>query len=137
MFSSIRKSRILVAPLICPNGWQNSSTNVLSNSPLIRTFLYQGKVDVVMGCLGLGAPLQRSFKCLKKGGTAFVTEEINEKVLKSLQKLADQNNVKIVEKPTGSIVGTVDDLRNLLNLVAEKQVQNIYIFIFKFWRKVA
>ena len=130
MFSSIRKSRILVAPLICPNGWQNSSTNVLSNSPLIRTFLYQGKVDVVMGCLGLGAPLQRSFKCLKKGGTAFVTEEINEKVLKSLQKLADQNNVKIVEKPTGSIVGTVDDLRNLLNLVAEKQVQNTNIHFY-------
>ena len=105
---------------------KKTSTSVLSNSPLIRTFLYQGKVDVVMGCLGLGAPLQRSFKCLKKGGTAFVTEEINEKVLKSLQKLADQNNVKIVEKPTGSIVGTVDDLKNLLNLVAEKQVQNTF-----------
>jgi len=87
----------------------------------------QGKVDVVMGCLGLGAPLQRSFKCLKKGGTAFVTEEINEKVLKSLQKLADQNNVKIVEKPTGSIVGTVDDLKNLLNLVAEKQIQPAFL----------
>ena len=108
-----------------------------NNSPMINLFLYQGKVDVVMGCLGLGAPLQRSFKCLKKGGTAFVTEEINEKVLKSLQKLADQNNVKIVEKPTGSIVGTVDDLKNLLNLVAEKQVQNMYILISKYWRKVA
>ena len=96
---------------------------------MIKLFLYQGKVDVVMGCLGLGAPLQRSFKCLKKGGTAFVTEEINEKVLKSLQKLADQNNVKIVEKPTGSIVGTVDDLKNLLNLVAEKQVQNTFRFL--------
>ena len=50
----------------------------------------KGDVDIVLGCLGLGAPLQRSFKCLKKGGTAFVTEEINEKVLKSLQKMAEQ-----------------------------------------------
>ena len=100
--------------------------SAVNNSPIIDLFLCQGKVDVVMGCLGLGAPLQRSFKCLKKGGTAFVTEEINEKVLKSLQKLADQNSVKIVEKPTGSIVGTVDDLKNLLNLVAEKQVQNTF-----------
>ena len=55
----------------------------------------QGKVDVVVGCLGLGAPLQRSFKCLRKGGTVFVTEDINDKVLKSLQKLADQQNVNI------------------------------------------
>ena len=99
------------------------------NSPIIDLFFCQGKVDVVMGCLGLGAPLQRSFKCLKKGGTAFVTEEINEKVLKSLQKLADQNNVKIVEKPTGSVVGTVDDLKNLLNLVAEKQVMATFRFL--------
>ena len=81
----------------------------------------QGKVDVVIGCLGLGAPLQRSFKCLNKGGVAFVTDDINEKVLKSLQKLADQQNVNIVEKPPKSM-GTIDDLKNLLTLVAEKQV---------------
>ena len=81
----------------------------------------QGKVDVVVGCLGLGAPLQRSFKCLRKGGTVFVTEDINDKVLKSLQKLADQQNVNIVEKPPKSM-GTKDDLKNLLTLVAEKQV---------------
>ena len=81
----------------------------------------QGKVDVVIGCLGLGAPLQRSFKCLKKGGTVFVTEDINDKVLKSLQKLADQQNVNIVEKPP-KLMGTKDDLKNLLTLVAEKQV---------------
>ena len=87
----------------------------------------QGKVDVVIGCLGLGAPLQRSFKCLNKGGVAFVTDDINEKVLKSLQKLAEQHGVRIVEKPSTSI-GTVDDLKNLLNLVAEKEVQHLCIF---------
>jgi len=86
----------------------------------------QGKVDVVIGCLGLGAPLQRSFKCLNKGGVAFVTDDINEKVLKSLQKLADQHGVRIVEKPSTSI-GTVDDLKNLLNLVAEKEIQPAFL----------
>jgi len=86
----------------------------------------QGKVDVVVGCLGLGAPLQRSFKCLKKGGTVFVTEDINDKVLKSLQKLADQQNVNIVEKPPKSM-GTKDDLKNLLTLVAEKQIQPAFL----------
>ena len=89
----------------------------------------QGKVDVVIGCLGLGAPLQRSFKCLNKGGVAFVTDDINEKVLKSLQKLAEQHGVRIVEKPSTSI-GTVDDLKNLLNLVAEKEVRHIYVSTF-------
>ena len=94
----------------------------------------QGKVDVVVGCLGLGAPLQRSFKCLKKGGTVFVTEDINDKVLKSLQKLADQQNVNIVEKPPKSM-GTKDDLKNLLTLVAEKQVptSNMHITYIFTW----
>ena len=90
----------------------------------------QGKVDVVIGCLGLGAPLQRSFKCLNKGGVAFVTDDINEKVLKSLQKLAEQHGVRIVEKPSTSI-GTVDDLKNLLNLVAEKEVEHILTMYHK------
>lgn len=82
----------------------------------------------MVGCLGLGAPIQRSFKCLKKGGIAFVTEEINEKVLKSLVKLAEQQNrqLKIVDKSSA----TIEDLKNLLNLVAEQQV-GLYLAVFK------
>ena len=78
----------------------------------------KGDIDVVLGCLGLGAPLQRSFKCLKKGGTAFVTEEINEKVLKSLEKMAEQQNkfIQIVKQ------GNTEDLKALLNLVADEIV---------------
>ena len=81
----------------------------------------KGDVDIVLGCLGLGAPLQRSFKCLKKGGTAFVTEEINEKVLKSLQKMAEQQNksIQIVQQ------GSIDDLKKLLALVADEVVSSI------------
>ena len=81
----------------------------------------KGDVDIVLGCLGLGAPLQRSFKCLKKGGTAFVTEEINEKVLKSLQKMAEQQNksIQIVQQ------GSIDDLKKLLALVADEVVSLI------------
>ena len=81
----------------------------------------KGDVDIVLGCLGLGAPLQRSFKCLKKGGTAFVTEEINEKVLKSLQKMAEQQSksIQIVQQ------GSIDDLKKLLALVADEVVSLI------------
>ena len=83
----------------------------------------KGDVDIVLGCLGLGAPLQRSFKCLKKGGTAFVTEEINEKVLKSLQKMAEQQNksIQIVQQ------GSIDDLKRLLALVADEIIQPAFL----------
>jgi len=83
----------------------------------------KGDVDIVLGCLGLGAPLQRSFKCLKKGGTAFVTEEINEKVLKSLQKMAEQQNksIQIVQQ------GSIDDLKKLLALVADEVIQPAFL----------
>ena len=85
----------------------------------------KGDVDIVLGCLGLGAPLQRSFKCLKKGGTAFVTEEINEKVLKSLQKMAEQQNksIQIVQQ------GSIDDLKKLLALVTDEIVSAIFYLI--------
>ena len=78
----------------------------------------KGDVDIVLGCLGLGAPLQRSFKCLRKGGVAFVTEETNEKVFKSLQKMADQQGKTIQIVKTGS----VGDLKSLLALVADEVV---------------
>ena len=81
----------------------------------------QGDVDIVIGCINLGAPLQRSFKCLKKGGIAFLTEEMNEKVLKSLEKLADQQNrkLKVVDR-CGDDPG---NLANLLKLVKEGHVR--------------
>ena len=81
----------------------------------------KGDVDIVLGCLGLGAPLQRSFKCLRKGGVAFVTEETNEKVFKSLQKMADQQGKTIQIVKTGS----VGDLTSLLALVADEIVSKI------------
>lgn len=83
-------------------------------------------MDVVIGCLSLGAPLQRSFKCLKKGGVAFVTEEINEKVYKSLQKMAEQQDkeIRIVQK------GGPDDLKDLLALVSEGHVTFTNFILF-------
>ena len=79
----------------------------------------KGDVDIVLGCLALGAPLQRSFKCLKKGGTAFVTEDMNDKVLKSLQKLAQQQDrrLRLIEQR-----GSAQDLKALLQLVADDRV---------------
>jgi len=83
----------------------------------------KGDVDIVLGCLGLGAPLQRSFKCLRKGGVAFVTEETNEKVFKSLQKMADQQGKTIQIVKTGS----VGDLKSLLALVADEVIQPAFL----------
>ena len=50
-----------------------------------------------------------------------MTEEINEKVLKSLQKMAEQQNksIQIVQQ------GSIDDLKKLLALVAEEVVSSI------------
>ena len=83
----------------------------------------QGEVDIVLGCLALGAPLQRSFKCLKKGGIAFVPEEINDKVLKSLQKLADQQERKLRQLIDP---GTPQDLKALFQLVADERVSQTF-----------
>ena len=78
----------------------------------------RGDVDIVIGCLGLGAPLQRSFKCLKKGGLVYVTENMNDKVLKSLEKLAEQQGRKLKTVSKGS----VDDLKSLMQMVTTGQV---------------
>lgn len=81
----------------------------------------QGDVDIVIGCINLGAPLQRSFKCLKKGGIAFLTEEMNDKVLKSLEKLAVQQSrkLKVVERCGDHDLG---NLAKLLKLVKDGHV---------------
>ena len=65
---------------------------------------------------------------MKKGGTAFVTEEINEKVLKSLQKMAEQQNksIQIVQQ------GSIDDLKKLLALVTDEIVSANYYFLIRF-----
>ena len=51
-----------------------------------------------------------------------MTEEINEKVLKSLQKMAEQQNksIQIVQQ------GSIDDLKKLLALVADEVVSSIW-----------
>lgn len=85
----------------------------------------KGEVDIVIGCLGLGAPLQRSFKCLKKGGVAFVTEDVNEKVLKSLMKLAEQQNRSLIKIDRGTL--SVTDLQDLLDLVVNKVIQPAFL----------
>ena len=53
----------------------------------------------------------------------FVTESVNEKVFKSLEKLAEQQGRKLttVEK------GSVDDLKNLLELVAQERVRTSFV----------
>ena len=86
----------------------------------------QGDVDIVIGCINLGAPLQRSFKCLKKGGIAFLTEEMNDKVLKSLEKLAVQQNrkLKVVERCGDH---DLDNLAKLLKLVKDGHVSKGHI----------
>ena len=50
-----------------------------------------------------------------------MTEEINEKVLKSLQKMAEQQSksIQIVQQ------GSIDDLKKLLALVADEVVSLI------------
>lgn len=83
----------------------------------------KGNVDVVVGCLGLGAPLQRSLKCLKKDGVAFVTEAVNEKVWKPLLSLANQQHKEIVRVDTGS----PEDLQNLVHLVAAENIQPSFL----------
>jgi len=86
----------------------------------------QGDVDIVIGCINLGAPLQRSFKCLKKGGIAFLTEEMNDKVLKSLEKLAVQQSrkLKVVERCGDHDLG---NLAKLLKLVKDGHVQPAFL----------
>jgi threonine dehydrogenase-like Zn-dependent dehydrogenase len=88
----------------------------------------KGEVDIVIGCIGLGAPLQRSFKCLKKGGIAFVTEDVNEKVWKPLKKMADSQckELKMVERTNPG------DLKSLLDLVAAEQVCCCYFHMFHY-----
>ena len=87
----------------------------------------RGDVDIVIGCLGLGAPLQRSFKCLKKGGLVYVTESMNDKVLKSLEKLAEQQGRKLRTVSKGS----VDDLKSLMQMVTTGQVSAKQGFDFR------
>ena len=90
----------------------------------------RGDVDIVIGCINLGAPLQRSFKCLKKGGIAFLTEEMNEKVLKSLEKLAEQQNrqLKVVDRCSDNN----GNLANLLKLVEDGHVSRAEILLYIF-----
>lgn len=54
-----------------------------------------------------------------------MTDDVNEKVLKSLMKLAEQQNRSLIKIERGS--SSVSDLQDLLELVVTKQIQPAFL----------
>ncbi|XP_058814386.1 uncharacterized protein LOC131678336 isoform X2 [Topomyia yanbarensis] len=78
-----------------------------------------GLVDIVIDFGTTSRSLHRSMKCLTKGGTAFISDEIAEKLLAKYAKRAEDRGVSIEVVPTG----TIEQLQALVKLVAANEIE--------------
>lgn len=82
-----------------------------------------GLVDIVIDFGTTSRSLHRSLQCLGKGGVALVTEEVGEKLLPKFSSLAEKREQKIRSVANG----TVDQLKELVNLVASHEVSQHFV----------
>uniref|UniRef100_A0A1B0GBU7 Enoyl reductase (ER) domain-containing protein n=1 Tax=Glossina morsitans morsitans TaxID=37546 RepID=A0A1B0GBU7_GLOMM len=78
-----------------------------------------GPVDVVIDFGTTSRSLHRSLHCLSKVGVVLISEEVAERLLPKFSRLLSETQQKIIPIPTGSI----EQLHDLVNLVAEKKIQ--------------
>lgn len=63
--------------------------------------------------------LHRSLQCLSDGGVVLISDEVAEKLLPKFSRKAEERKQHIEPVPTG----TIEQLRDLVQLVAQKQVR--------------
>lgn len=79
----------------------------------------QGLVDVVIDFGTTSRSLHRSLQCLSDGGVVLISDEVAEKLLPKFSRKAEERKQHIEPVPTG----TIEQLRDLVQLVAQKQVR--------------
>lgn len=85
-----------------------------------------GPVDVVIDFGTTSRSLHRSLHCLGKGGVVLISEEVAERLLPKFARLADEREQRIrAVRP-----GTVEQLHELVQLVAENKVRIKLFFLF-------
>lgn len=78
-----------------------------------------GPVDVVIDFGTTSRSLHRSLHCLSTGGVVLVSEEVAERLLPKFARLADDREQRIrAVRP-----GTVEQLQELVSLVADGQIE--------------
>uniref|UniRef100_A0A1I8PJ53 Enoyl reductase (ER) domain-containing protein n=2 Tax=Stomoxys calcitrans TaxID=35570 RepID=A0A1I8PJ53_STOCA len=78
-----------------------------------------GPVDVVIDFGTTSRSLHRSMHCLNKGGVVLISDEVAEKLLPKFSRLSVEYQQQIIPISTG----TVEQLRELVDLVADKKIE--------------
>lgn len=82
-----------------------------------------GFVDVVIDFGTTSRSLHRSLQCLSRGGIVLVSEETGDKLMPKFSMLADKQEKKIKAVQNG----TIEQLQDLVRMVANKEVNDFYI----------
>lgn len=88
-----------------------------------------GVVDIVIDFGTTSRSLHRSLQCLGKGGVVLVSEEVGEKLLPKFSSLAEKREQKIRAVANG----TIDQLKELVKLVASNEVSQSSLKNFSFF----
>jgi D-arabinose 1-dehydrogenase-like Zn-dependent alcohol dehydrogenase len=78
----------------------------------------KGLVDIVIDFGTTSRSLHRSLQCLNEGGVVLISEETAEKLLPKFHRRAAERKQHIEAVP----MGTIEQLKDLVNLVANKDV---------------
>ncbi|XP_021915156.1 synaptic vesicle membrane protein VAT-1 homolog-like [Zootermopsis nevadensis] len=79
----------------------------------------QGAVDIVIDFGTTSRSLHRSLQCLSKGGVVFISSEVAEKLLPKFSRKAEELQQCI--RPVD--MGSIDQLRQLVELVGNKEIE--------------
>lgn len=85
----------------------------------------KGLVDIVIDFGTTSRSLHRSLQCLNEGGVVLISEETAEKLLPKFHRRAAERKQHIEPVP----VGTIQQLKDLVNLVANKEVSFVQLLI--------
>ncbi|XP_055378806.1 uncharacterized protein LOC129610298 [Condylostylus longicornis] len=105
------------------------SEDLYENQLIERTIdACHGPVDIVIDFGATSRTLRRSMRCLQKGGTVLINDEIDERISPRFENLVQENNIKIVSISKG----TIEQFHELVKLVASNKITPPPYTVFPF-----